>query len=198
MGPDEVHPKILKELSRELSQPLSILFNKSIRESKLSRTWKTALISVLFKKGDKTLASNYRPVSLTSIICKVFESIVKDHLVEYMVLNNLFSDQQYGFINGRSSTLQLLKVMEEWSSALDEGNTIDCIYMDFMKAFDTVPHRRLLSKLRSYGFTDSMVNWVEAFITGRTQYVRIDGVVPKKKQSSLEYLRVQSSDRSSF
>ena len=85
-----------------------------------------------------------------------------------MVLNNLFSDQQYGFINGRSSTLQLLKVMEEWTSALDEGNTIDCIYMDFMKAFDTVPHRRLLSKLRSYGFTDSMVNWVEAFITGRT------------------------------
>ena len=70
MGPDEVHPKILKELPRELSQPLSILFNKSIEESKLSRTWKTALISVLFKKGDKTFASNYRPVRLTSIICK--------------------------------------------------------------------------------------------------------------------------------
>ena len=113
MGPDEVHPKILKELSWELSQPLSILFNKSIEESELSRTWKTALISVLFKKGDKTLASNYRPVSLTSIICKVLESIVKDHLVEYMVLNNLFSDKQHGFINGRSSNLQLLKVMEE-------------------------------------------------------------------------------------
>ena len=77
--------------------------------------------------------------------------------------------------------LNALKVMEEWTSALDEGNTIDCIYMDFMKAFDTVPHRRLLSKLRSYGFTDSMVNWVEAFITGRTQYVRIDGVVSEEK-----------------
>ena len=98
-----------------------------------------------------------------------------------MVLNNLFSDQQYGFINGRSSTLQLLKVMDEWTSALDEGNTIDCIYMDFMKAFDTVPHRRLLSKLRSFGFTSSMVNWVEAFITGRTQHVRIDGVVSEEK-----------------
>jgi hypothetical protein len=181
IGPDEVHPKLLKELATEISEPLSLLYNKSIKESKLSRTCKTALISVLFKKGDKSLASNYRPVSLTSIICKVLESIIKDHFVEYMVLNNLFSDQQYGFINGRSSTLQLLKVMDEWTAALDEGNSINCIYMDFMKAFDTVPHRRMLSKLRSFGFTETMVKWVESFITGRTQQVRIDGEISEEK-----------------
>ena len=180
-GPDEVHPKVLKELATELSHPLSIIYMKSIEESKLSSDWKKAVISVLFKKGDKSMASNYRPVSLTSILCKVLESIIRDHLVEYMMLNSLFSDQQYGFIKKRSSTLQLLKVMDEWTEALDEGNSIDCIYMDFMKAFDTVPHRRLLSKLKSYGFTEIMIKWIEAFTTGRTQQVRIDGVLSEEK-----------------
>jgi hypothetical protein len=180
-GPDEVHPKVLKQLATELSQPLSIIYTKSIEESKLSGNWKKALISVLFKKGDKHMATNYRPVSLTSILCKVLESIIRDHFVEYMILNSLFSDQQYGFVSGRSSTLQLLKVMDEWTSALDEGNSIDCIYMDFMKAFDTVPHKRLLSKLKTYGFTEIMIKWIEEFITGRTQQVRIDGILSDEK-----------------
>ena len=75
-----------------------------------------------------------------------------------MVRNLLFSDKQYGFIAGRSAELQLLKVLDEWTEALDDGYSIDCVYMDFQKAFDTVPHRRMLSKLSTYGFTDSMIN----------------------------------------
>jgi len=180
-GPDEKHPKVLKELATELSQPLSIIYNKSIQESKLTKDWKLALISVLFKKGDKSLASNYRPVSLTSILCKVLESILREHFIEHMILNKLFTDQQYGFMSGRSSTLQLLKVMDEWTTALDEGNSVDCIYMDFMKAFDTVPHKRLLSKLKTYGFSTIMLKWIEEFITGRTQIVRIDGELSEER-----------------
>ena len=98
-----------------------------------------------------------------------------------MIRNQLFSDKQYGFISGRSSTLQLLKVLDEWTEALDEGNSVDCVYMDFQKAFDTVPHRRLLSKIRTYGFNETMVDWIENFITGRTQRVRIDGEVSQEE-----------------
>jgi hypothetical protein len=96
--------------------------------------------------------------------------------------NNLFSDKQYGFIGGRSVTLQLLKVMDEWTKAIDEGCTIDCIYMDFMKAFDMVPHKRLLSKLFTYGFSDDMIEWVRDFVVGRKQRVRIDGILSEERE----------------
>ena len=98
-----------------------------------------------------------------------------------MLKNKLFTKRQFGFIKGRSSTLQLLKVMDEWTKALEEGKTIDCVYMDFMKAFDVVPHHRLLSKLTSYGFSELMINWIKEFITGRSQRVRIDGILSEKE-----------------
>ena len=96
------------------------------------------------------MASNYRPVSLTSIIGKCLEKIVREKIIEFMKDNSLFSNRQYGFISGRSTQLQLLEVLDKWTEALDEGQSIDCIYMDYAKAFDTVPHRRLIYKLESY------------------------------------------------
>ena len=99
--------------------------------------WKTANISAIFKKGDKIIASNYRTVSLTSVICKVFESIINDLLILCLLDNDIICVQQFGFMQGRSTCLQLLNdLMEAW-----ESNTkVDVIYLDFMKAFDAVPH----------------------------------------------------------
>ena len=174
-GPDNHHPRVLKETAEVIATPISIIYNESIQKHLVPTKWKESLISVLFKKGDKSLAGNYRPVSLTCILCKVLESILRDHFIDFMIRNNLFSDKQYGFLAGRSSTLQLLKVIDEWTEALDEGFSIDCIYMDFQKAFDTVPHKRLMSKLRTYGFNELMIEWITDFIVGRTQRVRIDG-----------------------
>ena len=91
-GPDEVHPRLLKEAAVELSLPLSIIFKQSLHESKLPSNWKMSVIIVLFKKGMKALASNYRPVSLTSIICKVMESILQDHFTQHMLRNELFTN----------------------------------------------------------------------------------------------------------
>ena len=158
-----------------------MIYKESINSMSVPGKWKESIVSVLFKKGNKLLAGNYRPVSLTCILCKVLESILRDHFIEHMVRNLLFSDKQYGFISGRSSTLQLLKVLDEWTDAMDEGHSVDCVYMDFQKAFDTVPHRRLLSKVRTYGFNENMINWIEQFITGRTQRVRIDGEFSESK-----------------
>ena len=113
---------------------------------------------------------NYRPVSLTSIICKTLESLVRDHIIEHMKLNNLFSEKQFGFISGRSTTLQLLHVLNIWTDILDQGGEIEAIYCDFMKAFDKVPHKRLIHK---YGIKGNVLGWIKAFLSNRTQCVNI-------------------------
>jgi hypothetical protein len=94
----------------------------------------------LFKKGDHKYAGNYRPISLTCIVCKVLETIVRESIVNHMQVHKLYSNKQFGFISGRSTVLQLLKVLDRWTEILDEGGCIDVAYCDFMKAFDKVPH----------------------------------------------------------
>ena len=90
------------------------------------------------------------------ILCKIMESIIRDNVVNHMNKNKLFSDKQFGFISGRSTTLQLLHVISIWCEILDEGGTIDVIYCDFMKAFDKVPHKRLLYKIEKYGIVGNI------------------------------------------
>ena len=108
-------------------------------EGQLPDDWKQAKVSAIFKiKGNRKKAGNYKPVCLTCIMCKIME----DHIVEHMQANNIFSKQQFRFIKGRSTVLQLLNVMNSCTKALDNGFSIDSIYLDFMKAFGTIPHIR--------------------------------------------------------
>ena len=159
VGPDGIHPRILKEQCEHLCKPLYKLFNKSLSEGQLPDDWKQAKVSAIFKrKGSRKKAGNYRPVSLTCILCKILEGCIRDHIVEHMVENNTFSKQQFGFIKGRSTVLQLLNVMDSWTKAIDNGFSTDSIYLDFIKAFDTVPHKRLIYKLRMYGISPSILD----------------------------------------
>ena len=143
-GPDGLHPRILKELAKEISKPLQDIFTTSLREGKLPGDWRIAHITPIHKKGSKTEAGNYRPVSLTSILCKIMEGVIRDKVVNHMKENKLFSKDQHGFMNGRSTVTQLLETLEYWSMHLDSGLGVDAIYLDFQKAFDSVPHQRLL------------------------------------------------------
>lgn len=174
-GPDELHPKFIKELSEELNVPLQILFTNSYKHHTLPDKWKQGNITALFKKGKKNMVQNYRPVSLTSIIGKCMEKIIREHITQHMTANNLFSNKQYGFISGRSTTIQLLKVLDEWTTAIDQGHNIDCIYMDFQKAFDKVPHKRLILKLKYYKLHQTIINWIEDFLKNRKQKVVVQG-----------------------
>ena len=112
-----------------------------------------------------------------SVICKTMEKLVRQRITKYMDSNNLFSNRQFGFISGRSTSLQLLNdyVLDQWTEALDNNETIDAIYMDFMKAFDKVPHKRLIHKLRSYGISEQSCTWVESFLSQRKQRVHLNG-----------------------
>ena len=139
--------------------------------------WKSAEITAIFKKGDKRDPGNYRPVSLTSVICKVLESIIADFIREYMESNNFFSKCQHGFRQKRSCMTQLLEVMNDFSKLREENKTIDVIYLDFSKAFDTVPHKRLINKLSAYGIQDNLLNWITDFLSDRKQRVKVNSSV---------------------
>ena len=176
-GPDLLHPRVLYEIRHELVGPLTCLFNKSMNLGVVPDEWKTSVVSVLHKKGKKDCVENYRPISLTCICCKLMESVVRDLVMNYFLINNLFSNNQYGFIKRRSTVLQLLKVADDWVKSPDDGDQVDIIYTDFEKAFDKVPHRRLISKLRTYGLNEQLINWIRAFLFSRSQQVKINRIV---------------------
>nr|VZI12663.1 unnamed protein product [Spirometra erinaceieuropaei] len=150
-GPDEIPAKLLKELATELAEPLSVLFQASLDAGRLPPEWKTAWISPIHKNGSRASANNYRPVSLTSICCKVMERIIKRELMRFLEQNHLLCDAQHGFRRGRSCLTNLLYCLEQWTRAIDEGNVVHVTYIDFKKAFDSVPHQRLLHKLSRKG-----------------------------------------------
>ena len=178
-GPDGFHPRVLFEIRNELLEPLEILFTASFATGQIPDDWRTANITAIYKKGSKTDPSNYRPISLTSIICKIMESIIRDDILNYFLDNGLFSKTQYGFIRGRSTVLQLLKIMDDWTYILDQGKQIDAIYTDFEKAFDKVSHRGLLIKLKAYNICAELLSWIQAFLCNRKQRVKVHGSFSK-------------------
>ena len=166
-GPDMTHPRILKETSSQIIEPLTKLFRQFLDEAKLSEYWKKANVTALFKSGERKLPENYRPICLTSVVCKLMERIIRNKIVDHMESNNLFAKQQHGFRAGRSCTTQLLEFMEEVTEAIDRGEEVDVIYLDFAKAFDKVPHKRLLSKLKGYGIKGKIYDWIKDFLSNR-------------------------------
>ena len=174
-GPDLFHPKFLKETKDNITKPLKTIFQKSMDESILPPIWKKANISAIFKKGEKKKPENYRPISLTSVPCKLMEKLVRDIIVRHMTENNLFSNAQHGFIKGKSCVTQLLEFLEDITQSIDNGDEVDVIYLDFCKAFDKVPHQRLLQKLYAYGIRGKVHTWVKEFLSGREQRVIVNG-----------------------
>ncbi|BHF75638.1 hypothetical protein SprV_0501873400 [Sparganum proliferum] len=172
-GPDEIPVKILKELANELAKPLSMLFHTSFETGYLPPDWKSAWITPLYKGGSRVSANNYRPVSLTSICCKIMEKIIKQQLMQSLEQNHLFSDSQHGFRKSRSCVTNLLCCLEHWTRAVDREDMVHAIYIDFKKAFDSVPHHRLLYKLSRTGVRGKLLMWIRSFLLGRSQAVHV-------------------------
>ena len=141
----------------------------------LPRDWKEAEVTAIFKKETRNDPGNYRPVSLTCISCKVLEQFIRDKIVDHMNNHNLYTECQHGFRSGRSCMTQLIEVMDDLTNFIENKKSFDIIYLDFRKAFDSVPHKRLLLKLKSYGINGEILNWVEDFLTGRKQRVNVNG-----------------------
>ena len=118
------------------------------------------------------------------------ESLIRDLVMDYFLINNLFSDKQYGFIKGRSTVLQLLKLSDDWTRCLDENEEVDIICTDFEKAFDKVPHQRLISKLQAYGGNELSSIGLEHFLRLGFKLLELMELIPNKKGFSVEYHRV--------
>ena len=175
-GPDDVHPRLLIELVDNISQPIALVLNKTMEHGEIPSDWKMAFVSPIYKKGARNRAENYRPISLTSIVCKIMESFIKEAVMNHIKVEKLLSPKQYGFISGRSTATQLLRYLDKCIETIVAGGVVDTIYLDFAKAFDTVPHRRLIGKLESYGINGNILNWIKAFLRGRSQVVKVNGV----------------------
>ena len=180
-GVDGIPPTLLMETVEQISIPLARVFNLSLKEGVVPFEWKEANIIPLFKKGSRNKSENYRPVSLTSVICKLLERLIKDHMVEFLVKHKLLNSSQHGFLKARSCLTNMLCFLEEITKWIDVGSPVDIIYLDFQKAFDKVPHQRLLLKLKAHGIGDSITDWIEQWLTDRRQRVVVDGEVSNWK-----------------
>lgn len=172
-GPDLLPALLFKNLARSLSFPLSLLFSKLFLLSALPDIWKTAVITPIYKKGPSSDASNYRPISLTCIMCKLMESVIKDAMLAYLLEHGLINKQQHGFISKRSTCSQLLECINDWSISLSNKQSIDVAYIDFRRAFDSVVHSKLYIKLKSMGINGNLLNWISDFLSNRSQAVRV-------------------------
>ena len=174
-GPDGLSNRILKELSHELSSPLCSLFNKSLSLGKFPSPYKDANVTPVHKKGDLSLVSNYRPISLLNSVAKLFEKIVFKYLYNHLQDNNMLSSLQSGFIPGDSTVNQLAYLYHIFTEALDAGKEVRTVFCDISKAFDRVWHEGLIYKLKAAGVSGDVLRWFQSYLSGRRQRVVLPG-----------------------
>lgn len=176
-GPNSIPPRILKECAEVLSSPLALFLNTSFSLGQLPSIWKTAHFTPVHKKGNKSHRENYRQISLTCIVCKIAEAVVKNRVVDFWCGLNLFNPNQFAYLRGKSTLAQLLTCYDDWAKARNRSQQTDIIFLDLSKAFDSVPHERLLLKLQRHGIDGSLLLWIRNFLTNRKQRVDRKSVV---------------------
>ena len=174
-GPDMIPARMLKECSEDLAPILAIVFNKSIQTGQVPDDWKKANVSAIFKKGQRYDPANYRPVSLTCFCCKILEHIIFSSVMKHVDAHSILNDCPHGFRARRSCETQLVTLTHELASSLDNTIQTDMVALDFSKAFDRVPHQRLMRKLHHYVIRGSTYHWISSFLTDRTQKVVVEG-----------------------
>ena len=181
-GPDKIPAIVLKECAEQLSEGILKIWRLSLDTGNIPEILKLQTIIPIYKKGSKTLPENYRPVSLTSHLTKLFERILRKKLMKHIEENKLLSDNQHAFRCGRSCLSQLLQHMDYVLKALENKFNIDVIYLDFAKAFDKVDHVILLKKLKSFGITGKLHQWISSFLENRYQQVIVNGKLSRKEK----------------
>ena len=169
-GPDGIPARVYKVAGDILAHPLSMIFNVSMSSGEVPRDWKEALIKPILKKGSRAKASNYRPISLTCVASRLMERCLKREIMDHLVGNELLNSHQHGFRTKKSTLSNLLEYSEAITEAVDMGLKVDAVYMDFQKAFDKVPHKRLLVKI-IMGIKGALLTWIKDWLSNRKQRV---------------------------
>ncbi|CAM5102982.1 unnamed protein product [Eretmochelys imbricata] len=174
MGPDALHPRVLKQL---VAEPLAIIFENSWRSGEVPDDWKKANVVPIFKKGKEEDPGNYRPVSLTSVPGKIMEQVLKETILKHLEERKVIRNSQHGFTKGKSCLTNLIAFSDEITGSVDEGKAVDVLFLDFSKAFDTVFHSILTSKLKKYGLDEWTIRWIESWLDCQAQRVVINGSI---------------------
>ena len=174
-GPDQIPNRALKLAADVIAPILAHIFQQSLDTGELPADWKKANITPLFKKGATSEPANYRPVSLTSVCCKLLEQIVDSQLMKHLDQHKILSENQHAFRRGRSCESQLILTFNDLASNHNDNITTDVAVLGFSKAFDVVPHQKLLHKIDFYGIRGKTKNWIAAFLTNRLQRVAVNG-----------------------
>lgn len=174
-GPDRFPVLLLKNCKYSLANPLHMIWRKSMDSGQIPQLLKTANIVPIHKGGSRGEPANYRPIALTSHLIKLFEKIIRKHIVAYMEEKELFNPSQHGFRSGRSCLSQLIAHFDRISQLLEQGHNVDVVYLDFAKAFDKVDFLVTMNKLRDLGISGKLGRWIHAFLTNRKQTVVLEG-----------------------
>ena len=174
-GPDGIPAILLKQCKLELCKPINLIWSESFQSGVVPKFYKASYVTPIYKKGSRAIAVNYRPVSLTSHVMKIYERILRKKIVSFLEANRILCPNQHGFRSGRSCLTQMLSHFDDVLSSLTNNADTDAIYLDYAKAFDKVDHNLLIAKLRLYGFNKCLIKWIESFLTNRTQSVVVDG-----------------------
>ena len=169
-----------KNCADEIAPILTIIIQKSLDSNQVPTDWKKAIVSPVFKKGDRSKPENYRPISLTSICCKISEHIIVSEMMKHLDKHTILQDSQHGFRKKRSCETQLLVTSHDLASILNRHSQADVAVLDFSKAFDKVPHQPLLEKLKHCNLHPDAVGWISSFLNNRTQNVVVDGFSSKE------------------
>jgi hypothetical protein len=176
-GPDGLPGVVLRNMRGVISPFLTALFRKILDSGQIPLDWKLGHVVPIFKSGDKHDPSNYRPVSLTCIVSKLFERILYSRVYAYLTANNLLSSDQHGFRENLSCETQIITLFHDLAKAMDCRRDVDVIFLDFKKAFDKVSHQKVIFKLNSLGIDPKVIQAIKSFLTCRTQRVVLDGTV---------------------
>ena len=174
-GSDGLPPVFLKHIAAEIASPLAFIFEQFFSGAFVPPIWKEAYIRPIFKGGSACDPANYRPISLTCVCSKIMESIISEHMLSFLLAHNLITKHQHGFLVKRSTCTQLLEYFQDWVVSLNNKQSVDVVYIDFSRAFDSVVYSELLIKLESYGFRYDLLAWLKSFLVDRYQRVVIDG-----------------------
>ena len=172
-GPDGLPPLLYKSLAQCISEPLALMFDSFMSVGRIPDEWRRAVVTPIYKGGLAADVSNYRPISLTCVACKIMEKVITRRMLCYLYKHCLISKEQYGFLSGRSTTLNLLDALSDWTLAINNRHSVAVAYIDYAKAFDTVSSVKLCHKLKAYGIAGNLLLWIKDFLTGRTQQTRV-------------------------
>ena len=184
-GHDALKPNVIKKCNEYLVTPLTYIFNLSVTEGYVPKALKHAYITPVFKSGDESIFSNYRPISVLPVFSKILERLIFNRTYSFITENNILSDQQFGFRKKLSTEMALLCAIDKITQSIDNKEHTIGLFLDLKKAFDTVNLDILLNKLEKYGIRGNALSWYRSYLSDRTQSVKYYDTVSQAREVNI-------------